>query len=149
NNEKCPDYEPSKPKSWIMYEDINVLYSGTMTQYMPTEILGKVGPEEVSDIQSIAPDAKIGYMPEVDLEVPIYLQDFFADYLLAPEKQIVPKNWLSPYNKRLVHDKEVGGGKYTLGEKLLQTLLPKKNYVVHYRALQTYIKFGMKVIKIH
>ncbi|CAG8846771.1 11802_t:CDS:2, partial [Gigaspora margarita] len=79
------------------------------------------------DIQSIAPDAEIEYMPKVDLEVPIHLQDFFADYPLAPEKQI----------------------KYTSGEKLLQTLLPKKNYVVHYRALQTYMKFGMKVIKIH
>ncbi|CAG8851177.1 7007_t:CDS:2, partial [Gigaspora margarita] len=81
--------------------------------------------------------------------VPIHLQDFFADYPLAPEKQIVPENWLSPYNERLIHDKEVGGGKYTSGEKLLQTLLPKKNYVVHYRALQTYMKFGMKVTKIH
>ncbi|CAG8853569.1 7934_t:CDS:1, partial [Gigaspora margarita] len=89
------------------------------------------------------------YMPEVDLEVPIYLQDFFANYPLVSEKQIVPKNWLSLYNKRLVHDKEVGGGKYISGEKLLQTLLPKKNYVVHYRALQIYMKFGMKVTKIH
>ncbi|CAG8850868.1 7798_t:CDS:2, partial [Gigaspora margarita] len=72
----------------------------------------------------IAPDAEIGYMPEVDLEVPIHLQDFFADYPLALEKQIVPKNWLSLYNERLVHNKEVG-------------------------ALQTYMKFGMKVTKIH
>ncbi|CAG8838979.1 34711_t:CDS:2, partial [Gigaspora margarita] len=101
------------------------------------------------NIQSIAPDAEIGYMPKVDLEVPIHLQDFFADYSLAPKKQIVPKNWLSLYNERLVHNKEVGGGKYTLGEKLLQTLLPKKNYIVHYQALQTYMKFGMKVTKIH
>ncbi|CAG8854393.1 21591_t:CDS:1, partial [Gigaspora margarita] len=89
------------------------------------------------------------YMPEVDLEVPIHLQDFFANYLLVSKKQIVLKNWLSLYNERLVHDKKVGGRKYTSGEKLLQTLLPKKNYVVHYRALQTYMKFGMKVTKIH
>ncbi|CAG8653035.1 7049_t:CDS:2, partial [Acaulospora colombiana] len=149
NNEKCPNYDPSKPKSWIMYEDMNALYSGAMTQYMPTEILGKVGPEEIPDIQSIAPDAEIGYMLEVDLEAPINMQDFFADYPLAPEKQIVPENWLSPYNEKLVHDKEVGGRKYTSGEKLLQTLLPKKNYVIHYYALQTYIKFGMKITKIY
>ncbi|CAG8734823.1 12048_t:CDS:2, partial [Racocetra fulgida] len=36
---------------------------------MPTEILDKVSPEEVPDIQSIAPDAEIGYALEVDLEV--------------------------------------------------------------------------------
>jgi hypothetical protein len=34
-------------------------------------------------------------------------------------------------------------------EKLVQTLFTKKNYVVHYRALQTYMKFGMKVTKIY
>ncbi|CAI2198080.1 19333_t:CDS:2, partial [Funneliformis geosporum] len=105
--------------------------------------------EEVPDIQSITPDAEIGYTLEVDLEVPVHLHDFFADYPLAPEKQIVPENWLSLYNKRLVNDKEVGNGKYVSGEKLLQTLYVKKNYVVHYRALQTYMKFGMKVTKIH
>ncbi|CAB4386779.1 unnamed protein product [Rhizophagus irregularis] len=60
NNPQCLDYESSKPNSWIMYEDMNALYSGTMTQYMPTEILGKVDPEEVPDIQSIVPDADIG-----------------------------------------------------------------------------------------
>ncbi|CAI2191873.1 1747_t:CDS:2, partial [Funneliformis geosporum] len=62
------DYESSKPKSWIMYEDINTLYSGAITQNMLTEILGKVSPEEIPNIQSITPDAEIGYMLEVDLE---------------------------------------------------------------------------------
>src|SRR6185437_7951649 len=105
---------------------------------MPTEILGKVSPEEVPDIQSIAPDAEIGYMLELDLEAPVHLHNYFANYPLAPEKQIIPEDWLSLYNERLVQDKEVGNGKYMSGEKLVQALYPKKNYVVHYRALQTY-----------
>ncbi|PKK56693.1 hypothetical protein RhiirC2_799498 [Rhizophagus irregularis] len=71
-------------------------------------------------------DVEIGYTLEVDLEVPVHLHDFFVDYPLAPEKQIVPEEWLSLYNERLVQDKEVGGGKYTTGEKLVQTLYPKK-----------------------
>ena len=75
---------------------------------MPTEILGKVVPEKIPDIQSIAPDAEIGYTLEVDLEAPVHLHDFFADYPLAPKKQIVPEEWLSLHNERLVHDKEVG-----------------------------------------
>ncbi|CAI2186383.1 19273_t:CDS:2 [Funneliformis geosporum] len=73
-----------------------------MTQYMPTEILGKVVSEKIPDIQSIASDAEIGYILEVDLEVPMHLHDFFADYPLAPEKQIVSENWLSLYNERLI-----------------------------------------------
>ncbi|CAG8496309.1 16385_t:CDS:2, partial [Racocetra fulgida] len=59
------------------------------------------------DIQSIAPDAEIGYMSEVDLEVLAHLHDLFADYPLVSEKQIISENWLSPYNERLVHDKEI------------------------------------------
>ena len=132
-----------------MYEDMNALYSGAMMQYMPTEILEKVDPEDIPNIESITPDAEIGYMLEVDLEAPIHLYDFFADYPLAPEKQIVPENWISLYNEKLIHDKDIGGGKYIVGKKLLQTLVSKKNYIIHYRALQLYIKYGMKVTKIH
>ncbi|CAG8643374.1 16803_t:CDS:2 [Funneliformis mosseae] len=95
-----------------MYEDMNALYSDAITQYMSTEILGKVNPEKVSDIQSIAPDADIGYTLEVDLEVPVYLHNYFTDYLLTPEKQIVPENWLSPYNVKLIQDKEMEGAIY-------------------------------------
>ena len=86
---------------------------------------------------------------EVDLEALVYLYDFFSDYPLAPEKQIVLEEWLNLYNERLVYDKEVRGGKYITGEKLVQILYLKKNYVVHYCALQLYMKLGMKVIKIH
>jgi hypothetical protein len=70
NNSQYPDYKSSKPNSWIMYENMNALYSDVMIQYMPTEILGKVTPEKIPDIQSIAPDTEIGYTLEVDLEVP-------------------------------------------------------------------------------
>ncbi|CAI2189328.1 12636_t:CDS:2 [Funneliformis geosporum] len=90
--------------SWTLYEDMNALYSDAMTQYMPTEIL----------------------------EIPIHLHDFFADYSLALEKQIVPENWLSLYNERLIRDKAVRDGKYVSGEKLLQTLYTKKNYMKEY-----------------
>ncbi|PKK55452.1 hypothetical protein RhiirC2_802347 [Rhizophagus irregularis] len=86
---------------------------------MPTEILGKVVPEKIPDIQSIVSDIEIGYILEVDLEA------------------------------QLVKDKEVGNGKYVSEKKLVQTLFIKKNYVVHYQALQTYMKFRMKVTKIH
>ncbi|CAG8510745.1 3668_t:CDS:2 [Funneliformis mosseae] len=76
-------------------------------------------PEQVLDIQSIAPDAKIEYILEVNLKAPVHLHNFFADYPLAPEKQIVPEEWLNLHNERLVHDKEVGNGKYITGEKLV------------------------------
>ncbi|CAG8704131.1 3183_t:CDS:2 [Funneliformis mosseae] len=53
------------------------------------EILGKVASEKIPDIQSIVSDAEIGYILEVNLEVSVYLHDYFADYSLALEKQII------------------------------------------------------------
>ncbi|CAI2161923.1 1238_t:CDS:2 [Funneliformis geosporum] len=86
NNLKCSDYNSSKPKTYVMYENMNAMYSGAMTQNMPIEILGKISSENVPNIQSILPDAKMDYMLEVDLEVPVHLYDFFADFPLASEK---------------------------------------------------------------
>ena len=42
-------------------------------------------------------------MLKVNLEASIHLHDFFADYPLAPEKQIVSENWISPYNEKLIY----------------------------------------------
>ncbi|CAG8742863.1 32039_t:CDS:2, partial [Racocetra persica] len=63
---------------------------------------------------------KKGYILEVDLEVPVHLHDFFANYPLASEKQIVSEDWLSLYNERLVYNKEVGSEKYMSGENALK-----------------------------
>src|SRR4051812_130808 len=73
NNPQCSDYESSKLNSWIIYEDMNALYSGAMIQYMLTEILDKVAPEKIPDIQSIVSYAEIGYILEIDLEVLVHL----------------------------------------------------------------------------
>ncbi|CAG8829111.1 28221_t:CDS:2, partial [Racocetra persica] len=106
----------------------------------------KISPEEVPDIQSIAPDVEIGYILEVDLEVLMHLYDYFADYLLVSEKQIISKNWLSLYNKILVHDKNVGEEKYVSGEKLVQTLFTKKNYISPW--MKEYIEENIRKCKI-
>ncbi|CAJ0828937.1 208_t:CDS:2 [Entrophospora sp. SA101] len=70
NNPQCPDYDESKPNSWVMYVDMNALYSGAMTQYLPIESLGKVAPEEIPNILEVPIDAEEGYLLEVDMEVP-------------------------------------------------------------------------------
>ncbi|KAF0446274.1 zinc finger protein [Gigaspora margarita] len=90
---------------------------------MTTEILSKVSPEEVPDIQSIAPDTEKGYILEVDLEALMHLHNYFADYPLVPKKQIIPKNWISLYNEMLVHNKNVGERKYVSGKKLVTKIL--------------------------
>ncbi|CAG8664082.1 8451_t:CDS:2, partial [Funneliformis mosseae] len=81
NNLQYSDYNPSKPKSYILYNNINALYSEEMIQYMLTEILAKV---DLLDIQNIT-------------------------LSISVRKAEVSENWLSLYNEKLVHDKEVKG----------------------------------------
>ena len=50
NNSQCSNYNSNKLKSYILYDNMNVLYSEVIIQYMPTEILTKVDSKEVSDI---------------------------------------------------------------------------------------------------
>ncbi|RGB28920.1 hypothetical protein C1646_767247 [Rhizophagus diaphanus] len=113
-------YKSSEAELKLMtdMDEYLMVENGIHEEIIMAKILGKVGPKEIPDIQSIAPDAEIGYMLEVDLKALVHLYDFFS----APEKQIVPENWLSLYNERLVHNKEVEGEKYVSREKLVQTL---------------------------
>ena len=53
---------------------------------------------------------------------------------------------MSDYQKRLMKDLELKAPDY---KKLLLTLEEKKNYVVHYRNLQFYLKMGMKLKRVH
>ena len=35
NNENCPDYDKEKPEIYINYLDMNNLYGGAMSEYLP------------------------------------------------------------------------------------------------------------------
>ena len=63
---------------------------------------------------------------EVDLEYPDSLHDEHNDYPLAPETIIVNET-----------------------PKLIPNLNDKQKYVLHYETLQTYLKYGLKLTKIH
>ena len=90
--------------------------------------------------------AKNGWILEVDLEYPAELHEEHNSYPVAPEKKVVKKEWMSDYQKSLINDLEL---KPPDSEKLLLTLEDKKNYVVHYRNLQLYLKQGMKLKRVH
>ncbi|CAG8855538.1 38288_t:CDS:1, partial [Gigaspora margarita] len=93
----------------------------------------------------IPDDAPKGYILEVDLEYPYKLHKAHSAYPLAPENIVIPKEEMSKYNQDLIKDLK----HYTKTIKLVPNLNNKKNYIVHYRALQCYIKLGMKLTKIH
>ena len=84
------------------------------------------------DVMSKAEDADVGYFLEVDMEMPESLHEKFKYYPLAPESMTITEDMLSPHCKDMLES----FGMKTGGTKLIQNLLPKNNYVIHYVALK-------------
>ena len=82
------------------------------------------------DVLSIPEDSNTGYLLEVDLEYPHELHDRHNDLPLCPEqlKTVYLKN--AP-------------------KKLIGTLHDKKNYIIHHRYLQSALRNGLKLTRIH
>lgn len=127
NNHKVPDHDETKPKSWLVYQDCNNLYGWAMSQYMPYGGFKWVEPnlEGLNDFTETSP---IGRIYEVDISYPKELHNLHNDLPFLPQNGI-PK-----------------GSKV---QKLIATLEPKKNYLIHYRNLQQAIENGLIVEKVN
>ena len=115
-----------------------------MSQPPETEFQWVEEPEKI-DLMNIAQDAEKGYILEVDLDYPHEIHDEHNDYPMAPELHY-PIGELSSHSQKLRKDLNM---KSKPTEKLIPNLKNKKNYVVHYRNLQQYVRHGLKVSKIH
>lgn len=120
-----------------------------MSQYLPVGDFCWKSPEEVplDEILNTAEDADVGYILEVDLEYPASLHDLHNLYPLAPERFHITPNMLSPTAIDILNEMNIKPA--SLSQKLVPNLLPKSNYVLHYRNLQLYLKLGLKLSKIH
>ena len=147
NNKYLPDWDSSKPSTYLAFIDANNLYGGIMAHYpLPLKdfCFSDVTIEEVL----ATPDtSSIGYILEVDITYPEELHDIHADFPLAPTKEKIPRSWLSAYQNNMLDHMGVKGMGKT--RKLVQTLFAKQNYTVHYITLKLYVELGMKVEKIH
>ncbi|KAK3720534.1 hypothetical protein QZH41_001987 [Actinostola sp. cb2023] len=150
NNPYVQDYNPEQPHNYLMYLDANNLYGWAMSQSLPVNNFGWLCPGEVEELQenlmTLSDDGTEGYILEVDLEYPKELHDLHNDYPLAPERQKVPQDWLSPYCHQLIEELELN---FTPTEKLVPNLNDKTHYILHYRNLKQYLSLGMKLTKVH
>ena len=146
DNPLVPDYDESKPNSYIMYLDANNLYGWAMSKPLPKSdfIWKRVMPTE-EEILNKKENAKKGWILEVDLEYPAELHKEHNSYPLAPEKKVVKKESMSEYQKNLIKELDL---KLPNSNKLLLTLEDKKDYVVHYKNLQFYLKQGLKLKRV-
>ena len=84
-------------------------------------------------LMNIKSNSSTGYILEVDLEYPQELHDIQNDYPLAPEKNDIPKEWLSDYSLGIVNAHNITTKTV---KRLVPNLMNKNNYVIHYRNLQ-------------
>jgi len=148
NNPHVPDYDPSKPNTWITYLDMNNLYGTCMSDPLPEKDFEWLSEDRIQslDILSIDDNAETGYIFEVDLEYPPHLHDQDSDFPVCPETLTITQDMLSPYSLNLRKKLNL---KHKPSKKLVPNLGAKTKYVVHYRNLKYYIKHGLHIKKIH
>ena len=147
NNPLLPEYDPSKPKKYIMYLDANNPYGWAMSKPLrKRDFKWKRVMSSEEEILKKKENTRNGWILEVDLEYQAELHEGHSSYPLAPEKKEVKKEKKSDYQRSLINDLEL-----TVPDtkKLLLTLEDKNNYVAHYRNLQFYLMQGMKLKKVH
>ena len=99
NNKYCPDYDKTKTEKHFAYIDMNNLYGGAMSQYVPYGGFkwAKITNETINTILNKVNNSLHGYFLEVDLEYPENIHDSHKDYRMAHEKIKIKDELLSPY----------------------------------------------------
>ena len=143
------DRQSKNPSNHIFYIDANNLYGGAQCELLPYQKFRWVEKEiaETNECEKIETNGEHGYILEVDLEYPTHLHRKHNDFPLAPDNVIITNNDLSPFAKTHQFLNE-GLNKYS-ASKLTSSFFPRKNYVVHLKTLQLYLKHGMKLTKVH
>ncbi|KAK3754329.1 hypothetical protein QZH41_017840 [Actinostola sp. cb2023] len=141
----CGRHRPQKIK--LPDEDHTTLQ---YTEALPVNNFGWLTEQEATELQqdlmTLPDDGTEGYILEVDLSYPEELHDLHNDYPLAPERQKVTHDMLSPYCQQLNEELNLGGAPVA---KLVPNLNDKQHYILHYRNLKQYLSLGMKLTKVH
>ena len=135
-------------KTIFFYLDINNLYGKAMSEYLPYGGFKwvKVNNETVNRVLNKSDNSLHGYFLEVDLDYPENLHEEHSDYLMVPERIKIKTERLSPYSLENAHKLDIKTGNIN---KIVPNLMPKNNYVVHYRNLKYYLSQVLILKKVH
>ncbi|XP_066600744.1 uncharacterized protein [Prorops nasuta] len=128
NSKFLSNYNSSESSRYLMYFDVNNLYSWAMSQALPFEHFKWVENCENFKVNDYAGDSDTGYIIEVDLSYPEKIHDLQRDLPICPENK-------KPPNSKIL--------------KLLAKLNNKHRYVIHYRNLKQALNHGVVLEKIH
>ena len=146
NNKYMDKYNEDEESKFLMYLDANNLYGWAMSQPLPSGEFEWVEDTDNINLDDYINDEGRGMVLEVDMEYPSKLHDLHNGYPLAPESMKIKPEMLSDYARNMAEKFNL-----TVGEvhKLVTSLGPRKNYVVHVRNLKLYTDLGMKLTKVH
>ena len=97
----------------------------------------------LADILLTPETSEWAYIVEINLTIFEELRYFFADYPLAPSREVVGIGVMS--NEQVDMLGKLGITTLPKVPKRLQTLHPKEDYVLHYITLKLYHELGMKI----
>ncbi len=143
-----------KIQNHLFYIDANNLYSVGQSSPMPFGSYAWCTNQEIEEItknlMNFKIDSQFGFIFEVDLICPPEKHSDFASLPPLPYHKSMTFSDLSPYSQKVLKaiKTEKIAKKYE-ATKLVTDLTEKNKYVVHYRLLQTYLKMGVHLKKVH
>ena len=147
NNKYMKNYTSEEQSNFILYLDMNGLYAGAMTDYLPHNILGFDDDVKLDEIMKLPLNGDIGYFVEVDIEIPRELHSYLKDYPPCPENMNIKYEWLDDYQKNIL---KINNNKFSKdNKKLVLNLFDKTNYFCHYKYLQCIEKLGIKITRLN
>ena len=136
-------YVKSDENVKILDADANNLYGDSMSQLLPYGEIKLDINVKLEDILSTPDISDIGYFVEVDLIYPDNIKRKSKQFTFAPEnKKINPDNFTTYMNKNKSNT-------YTQTKELICDWTDKKNYLIQYRMLKIFVRYGMIVGKVH
>ena len=150
--------EHSKDDVYLGDIDANNLYGNALRYPLPVKDFKYLEEEEYKDIDwyRVQLDGDTGYFVVCDLHYPADIHNKTKNLPLALEVMEITEDMLPEYSKNINTRKNLNRyptaqnpDKYKPSTKLLATCYDKKEYVVHFTALQLYINYGLQITKIH
>lgn len=147
NNPMIPDtYKPEKPTSYLMYLDFVNLYGWGGLMKMPHKNFKWLDEVELAafskDLATIDPKGDKWYAVEVDHSINTH-----NDLPLAVDRRCITYDMLSDFQKKLLSNfPEI---KLSKIEKLVPSILPKRNYICLLENLKFHLQHGLILKKIH
>lgn len=151
------NFSPSETQEWMLFLDVNNLYGYAMMYQLPVGQYMWVGKDEFSKINWLdqTEDQQVGYILMVDLSIPPHLHDYFKCFPVPCDKFSPTMGELSQHSRAIysmlhhVGGKPIPPDRSSGKEKLTGTLLPKKNYVIHYTHLKLLLQLGVSLDAVH